>query len=119
MVDDEDLILEIAQTSLEMVGGWEVSVAHSGAEGVALARSTLPDAIVMDVRMPGMDGPTACRTLHADPATAAIPIVLLTAQVQESDQRSFADLPVVGVLAKPFDPMALPGKLATVLGWSS
>lgn len=119
MVDDEDLILEIAQMSLEMVGGWEVTMAHGGAEGIAAARSTLPDAIVMDVRMPGMDGPAACRALRADPATAAIPIVLLTAQVQESDQRAFAELPIVGVLGKPFDPMQLPGQLAAVLGWSS
>ena len=117
VVDDEDLILEVAQMSLEVVGGWSVTIARSGVEGIAAARSQLPDAIVMDVRMPGMDGPTACQHLHADPCTVDIPIILLTAQVQEADRRAFAGLPIVGVLSKPFDPMLLPSQVSTVLGW--
>ena len=117
-VDDDDLILEVAQMSLELVGGWTVSTATCGQEAVDKAEAEQPDAIVMDVMMPGMDGPTASRALRANPATAAIPIVLLTAKVQASERAEFERLPVVGVLAKPFDPMALPGELATLLGWS-
>ena len=118
VVDDEDLILEVTQMSLEAVGGWTVAVARSGAEGIAAARSHPPDAIVMDVRMPGMDGPTASRLLHDDPLTADVPIILLTAQVQEADRGAFVGLPIAGVLSKPFDPMQLPAQVSAVLGWS-
>jgi CheY-like chemotaxis protein len=69
VVDDDELILEVAQLSLEAVGGWCVSTAASGAEGVTKARTEQPDAIVMDVMMPEMDGPTACQLLAADPGT--------------------------------------------------
>ena len=118
VVDDDDIILEVAQMSLEAVAGWEVITASSGAEGVATARAEVPDAIVMDVMMPEMDGPTACRLLAADEVTRDIPIVLLTAKVQQSEQRQWASLPVAGVLAKPFDPMRLAGQVAELVGWS-
>jgi CheY-like chemotaxis protein len=118
VVDDDDLILEVAQMSLELVGGWTVTTASGGQEAVRKATVEQPDAIVMDVMMPGMDGPTASRALRDNPATSEIPIVLLTAKVQASDRAALHGLPVVGVLAKPFDPMALPTELATMLGWS-
>ncbi|GAA1239639.1 response regulator [Oryzihumus leptocrescens] len=118
VVDDDDIILEVAQMSLEAVAGWEVITASSGAEAVATARAEVPDAIVMDVMMPEMDGPTACRLLAADELTRGIPIVLLTAKVQQSEQRQWASLPVAGVLAKPFDPMRLAGQVAELVGWS-
>jgi CheY-like chemotaxis protein len=118
VVDDDALILEVAQMSLEVVGGWTVLTAADGQEGLDRARAELPDAIVMDVMMPGMDGPTAAVALSADPVTAGIPIVLLTAKVQAADRATFAELPVRGVLGKPFDPMLLPAELSTLLGWS-
>lgn len=118
VVDDDELILEVAQMSLELVGGWSVTTAAGGQRGLELARSELPDAIVMDVMMPGLDGPTAARALAADPATAGIPIVLLTAKIQARDRATFADLPIKGVLGKPFDPMRLPGELSELLGWA-
>ena len=104
--------------SLEVVGGWSVITATDGQLGLELARAELPDAIVMDAMMPGIDGPTAAIALSADPATAGIPIVLLTAKVQAADRATFAELPVAGVLGKPFDPMLLPAELSTLLGWS-
>ncbi|HEX8973610.1 response regulator [Oryzihumus sp.] len=118
VVDDDDIILEVAQMSLEAVAGWDVITASSGAEAVTTARAEVPDAIVMDVMMPEMDGPTACRLLAADERTRGIPIVLLTAKVQQSEQRQWASLPVAGVLAKPFDPMRLAGQVAELVGWS-
>ena len=118
VVDDDELILEVAQMSLEVVGGWTVLTAADGQQGLEVARAELPDAIVMDVMMPGMDGPTAAVALRADPVTAGIPIVLLTAKVQAADRATFAELPVRGVLGKPFDPMRLPAELSTILGWS-
>src|SRR6476661_8039317 len=93
VVDDDELILEVAQMSLEMVGGWSVTTAADGQEGLERARADLPDAIVMDVMMPGMDGPTGALALRADPATAGIPIVLLTAKVLAPERAAMAALP--------------------------
>jgi CheY-like chemotaxis protein len=118
IIDDEDDIREVAALSLESVAGWEVIVANSGAQGLARAAEQQPDAILLDVMMPGMDGPTTFRELRKNPATAGIPVVLLTAKVQNSDQRRFADLGVEGVLHKPFDPMTLSTQIADALGWS-
>ncbi|HWK89715.1 MAG TPA: response regulator, partial [Longimicrobium sp.] len=103
--------------SLEMTAGWDVAVARSGPEAVAMAAAERPDAILMDVMMPEMDGPTAVRALRADPATADIPVVLLTAKTQAADRRRFEELGVAGVLSKPFDPMELAGQVARALGW--
>ena len=118
IVDDEPLILEVAQMSLEVLGGWRVSTASSGAQALAMAAAERPDAILMDVMMPGMDGPTACRHLFDDPETSQIPVILLTAKVQQSEQRQWEHLPLAGVLAKPFDPLTLPATIAGLLGWS-
>ena len=118
IVDDDELILEVAQMCLEAVGGWQVTTASSGQEGLDRAVSERPDAIVMDVMMPGMDGPTAAVALRDNPATAHIPIVLLTAKAHVTGQSDLTALPVVGILGKPFDPMLLPATLASMLGWS-
>jgi CheY-like chemotaxis protein len=117
LVDDEDDIREVAQMSLEMTAGWDVLTAASGAEGLRLAAAERPDAILLDVMMPGMDGPATARALKAEPGTAEIPIILLTAKVQAADRRRFDDLGVAGILAKPFDPMALADEVRGVLGW--
>lgn len=117
IIDDEDDIREVAALSLESVAGWEVIVAGSGPQGLARAIEYQPDAILLDVMMPGMDGPSTFRELRKNPATASIPVLLLTAKVQSSDQRRFADLGVDGVLFKPFDPLVLHQQIATALGW--
>ena len=98
IIDDEDDIREVAALSLETVAGWDVIVASSGAQGLLRAAEHQPDAILLDVMMPGMDGPTTFRELRKNPATANIPVVLLTAKVQGPDQRRFADLGVEAVL---------------------
>jgi CheY-like chemotaxis protein len=118
IIDDEDDIREVAALSLETVAGWEVIVAGSGAQGLARAAAEHPDAILLDVMMPGMDGPTTFRELRKNPGTAGIPVLLLTAKVQSTDQRRFADLGVEAVLFKPFDPMTLSTQIAEALGWS-
>ena len=118
IIDDEDDIREVAALSLESVAGWEVVTANSGSQGLARALEYQPDAILLDVMMPGMDGPTTFRELRKNPATAKIPVLLLTAKVQSSDQRRFADLGVEAVLFKPFDPLTLSTQIAGVLGWS-
>ena len=115
LVDDEDDIREVAGISLEAVGGWQVSRAASGVEGIAKALAERPDAILLDVMMPGIDGPTTFKRLQVDPQTRGIPVILLTAKAQAADRDRFAKLGVAGVLTKPFDPMALSDQVAAIL----
>jgi CheY-like chemotaxis protein len=117
IIDDEDDIREVAAMSLETVAGWEVMVANSGVQGLSRAAMYRPDAILLDVMMPGMDGPTTFRELQKNPITAQIPVLFLTAKVQATDRRRFADLGIHAVLVKPFDPMTLSSQIASVLGW--
>jgi CheY-like chemotaxis protein len=117
IIDDEDDIREVAALSLETVAGWEVTMAGSGAAGIVKALEQRPDAILLDVMMPMMDGPTTFRELRALPETANIPVILLTAKVQAADQKRFSDLGVSGVMFKPFDPLTLAGDIARALGW--
>ena len=118
VIDDEGDIREVARVSLEMVGGWEALTAGSGGEGLDTARAEQPDAILLDVMMPDMDGPSTFNKLQADAAIRNIPVILLTAKVQVNDRRRFAELGVMGVIAKPFDPLSLPREVAEVLGWN-
>lgn len=118
LIDDEDDIREVAQTSLELMGGWDVITASSSQEGLIKAQAEQPDAVLLDVMLPDMDGPTTLQELQANPATSQIPVIFLTAKVQASDQRRFASLGVMAVLSKPFDPVTLADQVADVLGWS-
>ena len=117
VIDDAEDIREVAQVSLEVVGGWEVLTASSGREGVAKALAEQPDAILLDVMMPDQDGPTTFLQLQANHATQHIPVILFTAKALAGDRRMFADLGVVSVIAKPFEPMALAAQVAEALGW--
>lgn len=117
IIDDEDDIRQVAAMSLETVAGWDVVTASSGAQGVRRAQVEQPDAILLDVMMPGMDGPTTFLELRKEPQTANIPVILLTAKVQGPDQKRFASLGVSGVLFKPFDPMTLAQQMSDALGW--
>lgn len=117
LIDDDDSIREVAQASLELVGGYQVTTASSGQEGLDVSRANPPDAILLDVMMPGLDGPTTFARLQGQEETRQVPVILLTAKTQEADRRRFAGLGVAGVLTKPFDPMTLPGEVAQILGW--
>jgi len=117
VVDDDEMLREVAKVSLEMVGGWQVSTASSGTEAQRVAASEQPDALLLDVMMPGMDGPSTVRALQRDPVTESIPIIFLTAKVGGDGHDQWDHLPVVGVIPKPFDPMSLPGEVARLLGW--
>jgi CheY-like chemotaxis protein len=119
LVDDDEMIREVAQLALGLVGGWQVTTASSGEEGLAVAGTISPDAILLDVMMPGLDGPSTFGRLQNDPVTRTIPVVLLTAKVQPAERRRWLELGVAGVLAKPFDPMTLSSQLAELLGWSA
>jgi CheY-like chemotaxis protein len=117
VIDDEEVIQEVVQGCLEDLGGWETLLASFGAEGLRIAATELPDAILLDVSMPDMDGVETVQKLRSDPVTQNIPVILLTAKVQPADQARFSALGVGGVIAKPFDPMALAEQVADLLGW--
>jgi CheY-like chemotaxis protein len=114
VVDDEDDIRRVATLSLERVGGWEVVPASSAAEAVAAAQGGGFDAVLLDVMMPDVDGPATLERLRPI-LGPGVPVVFLTAKVQPADVERLRGLGASGVLAKPFDPMRLPGELAKVL----
>jgi two-component system alkaline phosphatase synthesis response regulator PhoP len=118
IVDDEAHIREIAAVSLELTGAWEIVTADCGAEALRVAANMKPDAILLDVMMPEMDGPTTFRLLQADPATHDIPVIFLTAKVQTADKRRFTELGVRTMIAKPFDPLSLGRQVAAALEWN-
>jgi CheY-like chemotaxis protein len=118
IIDDESDIREVAAMSLEAVCGWGVVQASSGKEGMQIAQERKPDAILLDVMMPDMDGPSTLQMLRSNEATASIPVIFLTAKVQSADRKRFSDLGVAAVLSKPFDPMVLGEQIAEALGWS-
>ena len=117
VVDDEDDIRRVATLSLERVGGWEVVPASSAAEAVAAAEDGGFDAVLLDVMMPDVDGPATLERLRPI-LGPGVPVVFLTAKVQPADVERLRGLGATGVLAKPFDPMHLPGELADVLAGS-
>ncbi|HET7433548.1 MAG TPA: response regulator [Thermoanaerobaculia bacterium] len=116
VIDDEEDVRFVANLSLGRVGGMKVIEASSGAEGVERARSERPDFILLDMMMPGMDGVATFAALRKDAATAAIPIVFLTAKAMASDLKRLKALGAKGVVLKPFDPLSLAAELRAILG---
>ncbi len=118
VVDNEQYIQEVTKICLETVVGWEVLTASSGKKGIIQAENHQPDAILLDVMMPDMDGLAAFEELQANPATKEIPVILLTAKIQAADRRRYAQLGMKSAIAKPFNPLELAGQVASALGWS-
>ena len=115
LVDDEDDIRTIGQLSLSRVGGWQTVLAASGAEALTRAAAEQPDLILLDVMMPGMDGPTTLGRLRAQEATAKTPVIFMTAKIQKHEVARYLELGAVGVIGKPFDPMTLPAEIKKLL----
>jgi CheY-like chemotaxis protein len=106
-VDDESDIREVASMALELDPALEVRTCSGGQEALDVARSWNPNLILLDVMMPGMDGPMTLEELRRDAITQEIPVVFITARTQARDVERFLRLGAAGVIAKPFDPMAL------------
>lgn len=117
LIEDEADIREVASMALEMLGGFAVATAGSGEAGIEAAAADPPDAILLDVMMPGIDGPETLRRLRTSAATASVPVVFLTASVQSADVEALRGLDCAGVIAKPFDPMTIVEQVREVLGW--
>ena len=118
IIDDDPSIREVAKMSLELVAGWDVATAPSGADGIQAARDEPPDGILLDVMMPELDGPGTLARLRADDEVGTTPVIFLTAKVQAAERTRFAELDVAGLIAKPFDPMTLSAQIAELFGWS-
>ena len=113
-VEDEPDIQAVARIALETVGGFTLQVCSSGEEALQVAVEFAPDLLLLDVMMPGMDGPTTLRELRKLPGLAETPAVFMTAKVQPQEIEQFKSFGALEVIAKPFDPMALPSQIAAV-----
>nr|WP_067285863.1 response regulator [Marinobacterium profundum] len=115
-VEDDEDIRVVAQVALEMVGGLNVKVCSSGDQALAEAQAFAPHLILLDVMMPGLDGPMTLAGLRKIPALANTPVLFMTAKVQPSEVAHYKSLGAVDVLSKPFDPMCLADQLKSI--WS-
>ncbi len=116
-IDDEDDIKTLAQFCLETEAGWSMVSASGGVEGVAIAESEQPDAILLDAMMPEIDGLQTIAKLRDNPKTKHIPIIFITAKAQASDRRRFYQAGAKGVINKPFDSLTLASQISGFLGW--
>lgn len=115
LVDDDANIRFVAQMSLEGLTTWNIILAESGEEALTKAKSDVPDLILLDMMMPGMDGPTTFAKLKEETACAQIPVIFMTAKVQTHEVESYLELGAAGVIAKPFDPMKLADEICRIL----
>lgn len=113
-VEDEDDIRAVAQIALDGEG-FELLPCASGQEALDKASDTTPDVILLDVMMPGMDGPTTLSQLRKMPHLSNTPAVFMTAKVQPSEIAQLKSLGALDVIAKPFDPMELADQLRAIL----
>ena len=107
LVEDEPDIRAVAEIALEIVGGFSVRLCEDGAAALAALPDFAPDLIMLDVMMPGMDGPATLAELRKLPEGAAVPVIFMTAKVQQAEIDGYRKLGAAGVIAKPFDPMTL------------
>jgi len=116
LIDDEPDLRRLAEVSLGAVGGWKVTACASGEAGLEAARLEVPDLIVLDVQMPGLDGPQTLAALRALPQLAQVPVLFLTATSAPADVERLRALGARGVVHKPFDPFTLPKQVLAALG---
>jgi len=113
-VEDDPDIQMVAQLALEAVGGYTVQMCSSGKEALAVAEQFAPDLILLDVMMPGMDGPTTLMELRKKPSLTQTPVVFMTARVQRHEIEQYLAMGAADVISKPFDPMTLSAQVADI-----
>ncbi|MEC5214093.1 two-component system OmpR family response regulator [Polaromonas sp. CG_9.5] len=113
-VEDEPDIRAVAQMALEAVGGFAVIACASGQEALSAAPHARADLLLLDVMMPGMDGPSTLKALRELPATANTPVIFMTAKVQAAEVALYKGLGALEVIAKPFDPMELSAQIRRI-----
>ena len=117
LIDDEEYICQVVESCVQLFSNWQITSTRSGEEGLAASAIAKPDAIVLDMLMPSMDGFAVLKELQADPNLADIPVVLLTARVDLTEPQKLAQLGVKGAIAKPFHPTKIASEIAEILGW--
>jgi len=117
-IDDDLHVRQVVKACLEALGGWNVLLAASGSEGLVMAVSENPDAILLDVMMPGMDGLALLQQLKSNPVTQLIPVMFLTARLSFTEPQRLRELGVKGAIAKPFNSLTLVPQIANTLGWN-
>ncbi len=113
-VEDEADIRDIAEFALEDED-FNIVFCESGEQALKQAVDFQPELILLDVMMPGMDGPTTLRNLRALPGMAETPVIFLTAKVQPNEIQNFIALGAIDVISKPFDPMTLASQIQDIL----
>lgn len=113
-VEDEPDIQTVARLALETLGGFTVEICSSGNEALSRAPSFQPQLILLDVMMPGMDGPSTLKMLRGLPQFASTPVIFMTAKVQPSEVAHYLGLGAVDVIPKPFDPMILSNQIQVI-----
>jgi DNA-binding response OmpR family regulator len=113
-VEDEPDIQAVAKLALEAIGGFDVLVCSSGKEALEKAAAFGPDLLLLDVMMPGMDGPSTLQALRAIADISTIPAIFMTAKVQPAEVAHYKKLGALDVIPKPFDPMALAGQVRSI-----
>ncbi len=115
-VEDEQDIQEIAKLALEAVGGFTVKICSSGQAAVEVVTGFEPDLILLDVMMPGMDGPTTFEKLRKIPGVELLPVIFMTAKVLPQEVARYKEMGVLDVIPKPFDPMTLSATINSIWG---
>lgn len=118
LIDDDPSIQDFTQVAIRKFTKWQSIGVVTGMEGIDQARTEAPDAILLDISMPDMDGFQVFEQLRSDPLTRSIPVILLTAKALPSDRRRFSEMGIAGVITKPFDPVTVWPQVAKFLGWS-
>jgi CheY-like chemotaxis protein len=116
LVEDEGDIQAVAQLALEAVGGFSVRICSSGGEALKEVSRFAPDLILLDVMMPGMDGPATLAALRQLEESRNTPVVFMTAKIQPHERSYYEELGAIGVIPKPFDPMTLSSSIRTIWG---
>jgi two-component system, OmpR family, response regulator len=119
LVDDDMTIRKVAEISLSRVGNWRVKLAESGPKAMEILAAYRPDVILLDVMMPGLDGPSTFALLQSNERTKDIPVIFLTAKVQIQEVEAYRNLGAVGVISKPFDPLSLPDEIRKIIELSA
>jgi two-component system, OmpR family, response regulator len=113
-VEDEPDIRLVAKMALEAVGGYQVFDCASGLEALAMAPGAKPDLLLLDVMMPGMDGPSTLKALRETFAIDDTPVIFMTAKVQAAEVAQYKALGALDVIAKPFDPMQVSAQIERI-----
>lgn len=113
-VEDEPDIQTVARLALEALGGFVVEICSSGNEALQRAPGFQPQLILLDVMMPGMDGPSTLKMLRALPQFSRTPVIFMTAKVQPDEVAGYKEVGAVDVIPKPFDPMTLSSQVQAI-----